>query len=111
VTEHEWGDAATVVTVAVHPVAGHEAKVLAALQRASRDSLGEPGCLRYDVLTSAAEPAAGVVQAFALVEVWSDRALLRKHATGPVFARLTADLEGLLKTPLAPEVWHPASTV
>ena len=81
-------DAADVPTIAAH------------LTQAMRGSRSEPGCLRYDVYHSQAEP-----KRFVLVEHWADQAALDAHRLAAAYTTIYKPLV----LPLIDREGHPAT--
>jgi quinol monooxygenase YgiN len=63
-----------IVHVHVHVVADHVAGFSEAAAKNARQSVQEPGCLRFDVVQSADDPTR-----FVLVEIYRDEAAVAAH--------------------------------
>jgi quinol monooxygenase YgiN len=63
----------------------------AILARFGASAVNEPGCLRYSIAASLADP-----DHFVLVSQWSDQASLDRHYESPEFAEFQFSLHGLL---------------
>ena len=77
---------------------GREDDLRAALLETLEASRREPGCVNYDLHTSADEPGL-----FVLYENWRDAAALEEHFAQPHSSALAARLDALLAEPLAME--------
>ncbi|MGW5518808.1 putative quinol monooxygenase [Nocardia africana] len=94
----------SVVVVATFvPVAGHEAKVEAALRKAvAATHRDDAGCELYAAHRSVRGKAS-----FVIIEKWASASALQAHGAGSAFATLSAELDGLLTEPLGVTVMRP----
>jgi autoinducer 2-degrading protein len=81
------------VTVAVEVAPGRMPDFLPLILENARASLGEPGCLRFDVLTDTARPD----EAF-LYELYADAAAFDAHLATPHFAAFEAEAGPLMRS-------------
>jgi quinol monooxygenase YgiN len=70
-----------VVCVHVHVLPEHRAAFAAACRENARNTILEPGCLRFDVLQSADDP-----NRFVLYEAYRDEAAANAHKSTPHYA-------------------------
>ncbi len=77
------------VVATIIPQAGQEAQVEQALREAVRGTLGEDGCLRYELHRDVDQP-----RQLVMVERWRDEQALAAHMQAPAFQALAQVLEG-----------------
>ena len=75
-------------------ISGRREELLAALARAEREAVGQPGCVRYSFAATISDP-----DHFVLVGEWRDRAAMDAHYGSQGFARFQFSLDGLLARP------------
>jgi quinol monooxygenase YgiN len=75
-------------------ISGRRDELAALLRRFEQWAAGEPGCRRYTVAASLADPSR-----FVLVSEWDRQAALDAHYQSEEFAELQLGLDGLLARP------------
>jgi quinol monooxygenase YgiN len=66
-------------------------ELVAALGRAQREAVNQPGCVRYSFAATINDPSH-----FVLISEWTDEAALDAHYASPEFASFQFSLHGLL---------------
>ncbi|MDX6669126.1 MAG: hypothetical protein QOK04_2506 [Solirubrobacteraceae bacterium] len=85
----------SVIAVAdIFGISGRRQDLLAALADAEREAAGQPGCVRYSVAATIAEP-----DHFVLISEWRDQAALDLHYASSGFRSFQLSLNGLLARP------------